>query len=154
MKPLFQIHFQSTLAQYSFPVSSLAISFTLPTMRVAYQVNSSERVVSVPHQRTDSAYPEVTSHEFTERRTPKPTYLIARKTKRSFLRPPQMAKNIMKFKHSHHLNTGLQVNASKACLWLLTKQYRTATGFWINIKCTPAMKETTPLRAQGCLDTL
>lgn len=39
MKPHFQVHFQSILAQYSFPVSSLAMDFTLPTMLVACQAD-------------------------------------------------------------------------------------------------------------------
>lgn len=122
MKPLFQIHYPSTLAQYSFPVSSPAISFTLPAVRVAYQVSSSERVLSVPQQSTDSASPEVTSHKFTERQTLQPIHLkklklvFLKEKKSSFPRPPQKAKSIMKFKHSHHSNTGLHVKASKACL--------------------------------------
>lgn len=113
MKPLFQIHFQSILAQYSFPVSILAISFTLPSVKVAYQVNNSERAVSVPHQRTDSAYPEVISHEFTERQTPQPTQLSARKTKSPIWNLHKWQKALW--------NSNIGTTLIQGCRWMFQK---------------------------------
>lgn len=59
-----------------------------------------------------------------------------------------MAKSIMK---SKHLNTGLQVDASKARLWLLRKQCRIATGFGVNIKGTTATREKSTLKGPRVL---
>lgn len=69
---------------------------------MACQENSSESVVSLPRQGTDSAYPEVTLHGFTEWQTPQPTDLSIREMETSLLRP-QMAKSTIKFKRTHHL---------------------------------------------------
>jgi len=51
---------ESLLGQHSFPTFSLAITFTLPVVRMNYQVNSSVKAVSLPHKRIDSAYQQVT----------------------------------------------------------------------------------------------
>lgn len=77
---------------------------------MACQENTSESVVSLPRQGTDSAYPEVTLHGFTEWQTPQPTDLSIREMETSLLRPPNGKKHykIQTYSPPH---TELQANA-------------------------------------------
>lgn len=104
--------------------------------------------VSVPCQGTGPACPELQQTNSQNGRTHNQHIPVPGKQRAPFWDLPRWQKNITK---SKHLNMRLQVNASKAHLWLLRKQCRTTTDFGMNIKCLPAMQEKSILKGPRAL---